>query len=299
MAITVVIPVYNYGSTLARAVRSVLPQLAADDELLIVDDGSTDTTAAVIEALEGEFPNQFRAVRKANGGAASARNLGIEMARCDWFIFLDADDEMTGDALPLIRRHLRENEHARVIIGGHWTVDEAGHKRIHLPANMPGSALDRVRGYLLDKTLSISNGASLLHREVFAAGLYPEHFRNAEDIPVFAQAMALGPVSTLSKPLAIVHKHGDSLRHDYRSSLAGGVRLVDEVFGRLPHQFQSLRASFHKQRCLSLFRSAYIAGDVSAAKQFYRQAVANDWRVLLKLSYLRKAIRLWMGRLDG
>lgn len=299
MAITVVIPVYNYGYALARAVRSVLPQLAADDELLIVDDGSTDTTAAVIEALQGEFRNQFRAVRKENGGAASARNLGIEMARCDWFIFLDADDEMTPNALSLIRHHLLESTDTKVVIGGHWTVDETGHKRMHLPASLPDSAFDRVRGYLLDKTLSISNGASLLHREVFAAGLYPEHFRNAEDIPVFAQAMALGSVSTLREALAIVHKHGDSLRHDFHSSLAGGVGLVDEVFGRLPSEFQSLRASFHKQRCLSLFRSAYIARDVSAAKQFYRQAVASDWRVLLKLSYLRKAIRLWMGRLDG
>lgn len=97
----------------------------------------------------------------------------------------------------------------------------------------------------------------------------------------------------------MIHKHSDSLRHDFGSSLAGGVELVDEVFGRLPEQLQQLRAAFYQQRCLSLFRSACLAGDPIAAKQFYRQAVASDWRVLLKLSYLRKAIRLWMGRLDG
>lgn len=295
-AFTVIIPSYNYAATLARAVRSVIPQLGKCDELLIIDDGSTDTTPVIVAALQEEFPGRFVYHRKRNGGAASARNVGIDMARHDWFIFLDADDQMMLGALSLIRAHLSSNKRTRVVIGGHCTIDDSGNRRQHLPASLPDTSLRLARAYLLDKTLSISNGASVMHRSVFSVGRYPEHFRNAEDIPVFAQALALFPVSLLSQPLALIHKHSDSLRHDLRSSLAGGVGLVDEVFDRLPLELQCLRAPFHQQRCLSLFRSAYMAGDAVAAKQFYRQAVAIDWRVLFRLSYSRKALRLWMGR---
>ncbi|SHM31374.1 glycosyltransferase family 2 protein [Phytopseudomonas punonensis] len=298
-AITVVIPAYNYATTLGRTVRSVVPQLSNEDELLIIDDGSKDHTPQVIDELKIEFPGRFCALRKSNGGLASVRNLGIEMARNDWLIFLDADDEMAPDSLALIRAHLAEHGHSRMVIGGHWSVDPAGRRRQHLPDHLPATPVQRVRAYLLDKALSISNGACVMHRSIFQAGNYPERFRNAEDIPVFAQTLAVYPVTLLPEPLAMIHKHSDSLRHDFSYSLAGGVELVDEVFGRLPAELQPLRAAFYQQRCLSLFRSACLAKDLVAAKKFYRQAVASDWRVLLKFSYLRKAIRLWVGRLDG
>lgn len=298
-AITIVIPAYNYAKTLGRTVRSVVPQLNDDDELLIIDDGSKDHTPQVIEALKVEFTGRFTALRKDNGGLASVRNLGIEMARHDWLIFLDADDEMAPDSMALIRAHLAENAESRMVIGGHWSVDQAGRRRQHSPDKLPQTPIQRVKSYLLDKALSISNGACVMHRSIFQAGNYPERFRNAEDIPVFAQTLAAYPVTLLPEPLAMIHKHSDSLRHDFGSSLAGGVELVDEVFKRLPAELQQLRAAFYQQRCLSLFRSACLAGDPVAAKRFYCQAVTSDWRVLLKLSYLRKAIRLWMGRLDG
>lgn len=297
--VTIVIPAYNYAFTLARTVRSVVPQLGGNDELLIIDDGSTDNTPDVIEALSAEFPGRFRALRKSNGGLASVRNLGIELALHDWLIFLDADDEMAPDSLSMIRAHLANNEQTRMVIGGHWSIDPQGRRRRHSPDRLPETPLLRVQAYLLDKTLSISNGACVMHRSIFQAGNYPERFRNAEDIPVFAQTLAAYPISLLPEPLAMIHKHSDSLRHDFSSSLAGGVGLVDEVFGRLPTELQCLRAPFYQQRCLSLFRSAYLAGDLKAAKNFYCQAASSDWRVLLKFSYSRKALRLWMGRPYG
>ncbi|MNW09031.1 hypothetical protein D3C71_2059290 [compost metagenome] len=65
---------------------------------------------------------------------------------------------------------------------------------------------------------------------------------------------------------------------------------------RLGSEFQGLKRAFYVQRCLSLFRSAWLAGDVEAAKEYFRAALKQDWRVLLKGSYARKALRLWLGR---
>ncbi|WP_313024246.1 glycosyltransferase family 2 protein [Pseudomonas lopnurensis] len=297
--ISVVIPVYNYALTLPRAVESVLMQLdEATAELIVIDDGSSDSTPQVIETLLASQPGRFRALRKENGGLASVRNRGIREAKGNYLVFLDADDEMAPGALGALRRHIERHPETRMVIGGHDAVSSDGKRRSYLPPALPNSHLGRLRGYLLDKRIALSNGACAMHREVFTRGDYPEQFRSAEDIPVFSQVLAHYPCTVLAQPLAIIHKHDDSLRHQFNHAKAGGVALVEEVFSpqRLDMEYQSLKRDFYVQRCLSLFRSAYLAGDDQAASGYFRAALKRDWRVLLKGSYLRKAIRIWARR---
>ncbi len=296
--ISVVIPAYNYALTLPRAVESVCVQLNnAPAELIVIDDGSTDDTPGVVEALQAAHPGCLRASRKENGGASSARNRGIRECRGQYLLFLDADDEMAPGALAALRQHIERHPETRMVIGGHCSVTPNGDRREHLPDDLPDQPFERLRGYLLEKRISLSNGACAMHREVFSRGDYPESFRSAEDIPVFAQALANNPCTVLARPLALIHKHGDSLRHQFSHAKAGGLALVDEVFAptRLGSEFQSLKKPFYMQRCLSLFRSAWLAGDVEAATGYFRAALKQDWRVLMKVSYVRKALRLWLG----
>jgi succinoglycan biosynthesis protein ExoO len=90
--VTVVIPVYNSAGTLARAVHSVLMQTLAEFELLIVDDGSTDSSFAVASAIATAEP-RVRALRlPSNGGKPAAMNHAINLARGRWIAVLDADD---------------------------------------------------------------------------------------------------------------------------------------------------------------------------------------------------------------
>lgn len=293
--IGVVIPAYNYARTLGRAVESVLAQLdEADAQLLVIDDGSTDETPQVLEALLAKHPGRFRTLRKPNGGAASARNLGIEECVGDYLMFLDADDEMASGALAAVAQHIATHPDSRLIVGGHWSVFGDGKRRLHTVKSLPASAYLRVRGYLLDKTLAFSNGACVMHRDIFSVGRYPEHLRNAEDIPIFAQALARFSCSVIDQPLALIYKHADSLRHDIQHSVAVGVSLVDEVFApaRMPEALQGLRSAFLAQRYLSLFRNCLNAGEYTLARQFYCQAVRTDWRALTRWSYTRKALQL-------
>lgn len=293
--ITVIIPAYNYAPSLARAAQSILGQRDKRTELLIIDDGSTDATPAVIEALHLAYPGQFRSIRKDNGGSASVRNLGIRETLSDWLVFMDADDEFVPGALNKLIEHIISNQHSRMVIGEHISISEQGHRRHHRNKPIPVGGFDRVKGYLLDKTISLSNGACAMHREVFKKGDYPERFRNSEDLPVFAQVLACFPITMLQEPLLYLYKHDDSLRHHVGHGQAVGTQVVDEVFSRLPAEMQSLRDDFYAQRCLSLFRSAYLAGDRQAAKQYYAAALRHNWRLLFKASYTHKAIRLWLG----
>lgn len=293
--ISVVIPSYNYAATLARAAQSVLLQLDSASELLIIDDGSVDDTPAVIDALMLDYPGQFRAIRKKNGGAASARNLGIQESLGTWLIFLDADDQMEARALKQLQAHIVANPESRMVIGGHTAIFEDGHRRQHPADVIPNVPIDRVKAYLIDKRLAVSNGACAMHREVFFAGNYPEHFRISEDIPVFSQVFACYPISRLDAVLALIYKHDDSLRHHLGYGQSVGTLLVDEVFSRLPADMQKLKKDFYIQRCLSLFRSAYRAGHRGAALFFFKEAYRNDWRVILKFSYSRKLMSMMLS----
>ncbi|MEO8645478.1 glycosyltransferase family A protein [Pseudomonas sp.] len=293
--ISVVIPAYNYSQTLPRAVESVLAQLVEGrTELLVIDDGSTDATPEVVEKLLAVHVGRFRALRKTNGGLSSVRNLGIEEASGRYLVFLDADDEMAPGALVALIHHIASNPESRLIIGGHWSVFADGKRSLQAVKPLPATARQRVRGYLLDKTVSISNGACAMHRDVFAPGNYPEHLRNVEDIPVFAQVLARFPCSVLDQPLALIYKHADSMRHDLTQSLAAGTGMVGEVFSfeRMPEELHDLRQAFLVQRSLSLFRDCYVGGEYALAKKFYLQALRADWHTLTRWSYTRKAARL-------
>ncbi len=85
---SVVIPSYERASLIGRAVVSALSQDLAPAEVIVVDDGSTDDTAAVIAAIDGPV----RYVRQSNQGASAARNHGVRIASGDWVAFLDSDD---------------------------------------------------------------------------------------------------------------------------------------------------------------------------------------------------------------
>lgn len=292
--ISIVIPAYNYADKLPRAVNSVLKQLTERHELIVIDDGSTDNTQEVLAELQKENSG-FRVVYKENGGSASVRNRGISEAHADYLIFLDADDELTEEALQYIEEHIKLNPLSRMIIGGYtsvWPCDKR--RKTSLPTPLPSDPLTRVKGYLIDKTISLANGATVMHRSLFEKGLYPEHFRNAEDLPVFAQALGNYECSVLKEPIALIHKHETSLRHNVSYDREVGLALVDEIFSseRLPSKFKVLKEPFVAQRALSLFRGYYVAGLYADAKQMYLMAVKSSWRSIFKMSYTKKFMKM-------
>lgn len=87
-SVAVVVPAYNAARTISQALRSVLSQSHIADEVIIVDDGSSDGTDGVVR----QFGSSVRLVRQQNAGSSAARNHGVEEARSKWIAFLDADD---------------------------------------------------------------------------------------------------------------------------------------------------------------------------------------------------------------
>lgn len=102
-----VIPAYNRESTVRRAVESVVGQTRPPEEVVVVDDGSSDRTAARAASVD----ESVRVVRQANAGVSAARNRGVEELGTDWVAFLDSDDHWTKD-------HLSRIETAILATGG-------------------------------------------------------------------------------------------------------------------------------------------------------------------------------------
>ena len=100
-AVSVVVPVYNAGRHLPRCVQSIQSQTMRDLEIILVDDGSTDGSAQLCEEL-ASADDRIRVFHKKNGGVSSARNFGIEKAKGEYLLFVDADDFIHPDMLSIL-----------------------------------------------------------------------------------------------------------------------------------------------------------------------------------------------------
>lgn len=110
--VTAVITAYNNANYVVRAIESILNQTVVPNEIIVVNDGSTDNTEAKISHLR----NRITYIEQDNSGASGARNRGIQEATSTWIAFLDGDDEWLPDHIETASRILKENPHL------HWTT---------------------------------------------------------------------------------------------------------------------------------------------------------------------------------
>lgn len=117
MRFSVVIPMYNSQDTIIRAIESIIKQTRADliDEIIVVDDGSTDQSCNIVEEYSRNCEIPIVIIKKPNGGAASARNIGIRRASNDYIALLDADDEWLPRKIEIQNKVFEKNPEIRAL----------------------------------------------------------------------------------------------------------------------------------------------------------------------------------------
>lgn len=146
-SISVVVPCFNTEDCLERSIGSLLQQTFRDFEVIAVDDGSTDGTLNVLQAL-AQHDYRVRVCRQANQGPHAARLAGIRVARADWVTFMDADDEV----LPVHLQSLWSGVSPRVgvVVGGVVAVSPDGREHCYRPDFAQLCALAATEKLLVD-----------------------------------------------------------------------------------------------------------------------------------------------------
>jgi len=288
---SIIIPSFNYAHYLSRAISSIHQQTNSNYEILIVDDGSTDNTRHISEQLISQYPNLHYYYQE-NRGPAAARNLGAVKSIGRYIIFLDADDELLHEALHEYKIMIDAHPKRHVFIGEHVTQTTTGVLKKSTPQDLRIEGKEQLFAAYLFGKVSISAGAIAIHHSVFNSIKFPEELRSTEDIPFYAQLLASFDTVFIAKPLAKIHKHDDSLRHNYYHGGNVGMALVDSIFDPLVLQpkLQKFKQRYYVKRCLSLSGLAFRAGQYSHSRKWYLTAVKTDKRALLKLSRLKRFI---------
>jgi glycosyltransferase involved in cell wall biosynthesis len=119
-------PAHNAAATIAESIESVTGQTSPHWELIVVDDGSTDATAAIVDRFAAEDPRIRRVHEPSQGGVSHARNQGTFSARFEWILYLDADDWLVSTYLEKMTAALAQNPQADAVYCGWVRVTPDG-----------------------------------------------------------------------------------------------------------------------------------------------------------------------------
>lgn len=218
--VSAAIPAYNAERFLADAIRSVLGQTQPPFECLIIDDGSTDSTADVARSYEG-----VRCISQPNGGDAHARNRAIAEAHGDLIAFLDADDVWLPRKLELQMELFSHRPELGMVYSGIFVVDERLHRIEELH---PATGEIALRNTLLvEKPYMTGVGSSgVVRTDVARRVLFDERLRASSDW-AFACAVAMvAPVDRVPQALVLYRQHGSGQVHRDLGAIDADFRLV-------------------------------------------------------------------------
>jgi glycosyltransferase involved in cell wall biosynthesis len=220
--VSVIIPVYNYDRYLGEAIESVLSQTYQHLEVIVVDDGSTDQSSEVARSFAGRG---VRYCQQVHAGIGPARNKGVELARGDYFAFLDADDRWPQEKIELQLRAFESDSTLEMVFGQAVQLQngpewESGVKDRKLPA--AGMVPGMVPGTMLIKRASF-----------LRVGKFQGDWKVGEFIDWYARAVELQIRSLVLPDLLLwrrIHDSNQGVRE--RQSVSDYARVLKAKLDR-------------------------------------------------------------------
>ena len=258
MTIGVVIPAYQVERWLERCLRSVLEQTPRPNEVIVVDDGSTDTTPEIASRTPG-----VKLLSQENKGLAGARNAGTRASRADWILFLDADDSLLPGAMAAFQEAIAANLRAAVIDPAYESEYPDG--RVVRPPVQRERLYDRDQlGAVIKRNPFGAN--ALIKKDVATRYPYDETLPSLEDLDLWFRLLLDGHRIVLMGTATTRRLIGRSGALSNRILTMRESRMT--VFRRLWRD-QRLSAG---ERALLLYQFARVSAGIATARVLTRTA---------------------------
>lgn len=185
--VTIVVPVYNVEEELNRCVESLVGQTISDLQVILVDDGSTDSSGELCDAW-ADRDSRICVIHKQNGGLSSARNAGIDVAEGKYLGFVDSDDFIEPDMYETLLAGMVDDEVSMVTCGRYVHMGDTVKNEYSTPKVMRFNSADAMKETLLGNIIDVSAWDKLYRRELFDEIRYP-YGRISEDAAIILQLL--------------------------------------------------------------------------------------------------------------
>jgi glycosyltransferase involved in cell wall biosynthesis len=240
--VSVVIPCFNQAHYLPMALESVRRQTWAPIESIVVDDGSTDDTAAVASACGASI-----VLRQANAGLASARNAGLGAARAEYVVFLDSDDELLPDAVQSGVERLEQLPEASCVARRCSLIDAGGRP---LPVTFPMFDSGDLYRALLHMNFVWTPGAMVFRRNsIVEIGGFPQDVSATADYAVLLRLAKAGGLVTDPQVAVRYRKHDSNMSRDPILMLQSILRVLERESRHLAPEYADDLAEGRRRWC--------------------------------------------------
>ena len=216
MKLSAIIPAYNSQDYILDAIHSIQNQTHPVDEIIVIDDGSTDHTQQI---LQNQTSN-IKYIKQGNQGPSVARNTGIKAAQGDWIAFLDADDQWTPDKIEKQLIILEKHPELHLISGDMQEIGIANeiitqsvlakHNQLRPFQNNQSLPIKNALAELVNKNF-IPTGTVLVKRStLIEAGMFNKAIRFGEDLELWAKIASKHPITCLPEIFMLRRLHGQN-----------------------------------------------------------------------------------------
>lgn len=294
MTVSVIIPTYNRAQLLTQAIDCLLEQTRVPDEIIVVDDGSTDNTLEVL----ARYGPPVRVIQQENAGPGIARNRGIEAATGDLLAFLDSDDTLDPESIRKRAEYLENHPDTSIVYTGAYMRSLDG--RVLSWFVKPPLPSGRLYAELICRHLFPIHAVMLRHT-CFTTGARFDSLPG-EDYGLWAQLSADYLIASIDQPLANYRVHPQMRTNASEFTVRNGIRIQERI------QQMSAFRTLSPQQCARFYvvcgsRHAQL-GETQQARAYFKRAIKIAPKqlrpyLLYMLSPLGKKSYLRLARIKG
>ncbi|BAY12841.1 glycosyltransferase [Calothrix sp. NIES-2098] len=278
--VSVIIPVYNGEKTIKKTIESVLNQSLSDLEIIVINDGSTDSTEEIVKSISD---SRLKIFSYPNAGLSASRNRGLSLAACDFVSFIDADDLWTSDKLESQMQALLAHENAALAYS--WTdfIDaDDNFVRTGARAKVTGDAYTKL---LLSNFLE--NGSNpLIRKEAFTkVGNFDESLRAAEDWDMWLRLADSYEFVVVPQVQILYRISASSMSSNFKKQEVESLKVIERAFAHpkaasLQHWKKYTLARFYQYLTFKALETPPAKNKSWIAAQFFWNFVKYDPSIL-------------------